>query len=162
MREQFTTKARTRLDSLRTRLSFWRTETRLFFGKVSVDLDEVLPLVGDFIFHENGVHGAFGFAQAAVDALIRVNIELVVGFMDTVHRTDGDTGFIFDPDAGFGDHIWHGQFPPKVQWPYYTQAKREIASLLSLTLPSDGNLTQRQAAGPSLRKVRIRKQRLHS
>jgi hypothetical protein len=86
----------------------------LLLGKVGVDLDEVLPLVRNFIFHKDRIYWAFGFTQAAVNALVRINVKLVAGFMNAVHGADSDAGFIFDPDAGFGDHIRHSQFLPKV------------------------------------------------
>jgi hypothetical protein len=57
---------------------------------VFVDLDELFPLVRHFIFHEDGVYRALGFAEAAVNALAGVNIELIVGFVNTIHGADGD------------------------------------------------------------------------
>ena len=44
---------------------------------VGVDLDVLLPLVGQLILGEAGVHGAGLDARVAVDALLRIDVELL-------------------------------------------------------------------------------------
>jgi len=80
---------------------------------VCVELNEALPLIRDFVFHEDRVYRAFRLAQAAVNTLVRVNVKLVSGFVDAVYRADGNTRFIFDADTRLGDYIRHGQVPPQ-------------------------------------------------
>jgi len=82
----------------------------LFLRIIGIDLDEAFPLLGDFVFHEDRIDRAFRLAQAAVDTLVRVDIKHIPRFMDAVYGADGNAGFIFHPNAGFGDHIRHSQF----------------------------------------------------
>jgi len=84
----------------------------LLFGEVGVDLNKALPLIRDFVFHEDRVHRALRLAQAAVNALIRINVKLIACFMDAVHGADRNAGSIFDANAGFGDYIRHVSVPP--------------------------------------------------
>ena len=43
-----------------------------------------------------GVHGAHRLARSAVHALIRVDVEHAVTFIDAVNRTLSYTSFVFD------------------------------------------------------------------
>jgi len=99
---------------LSARLYVRENTVTLLFGKVRVDLDKVLPLIGNFIFHENGIYGTLRLAQAAVNTFIRVNVKLIARFMDAVHGANSDAGFIFDPNAGFGDYVRHDSFSSTV------------------------------------------------
>jgi hypothetical protein len=73
---------------------------------------------GDFVIWEDGANWARGFAGATVDAFIGVDVELrdifealghvTVGVrVDTVHRTDVNTGQVFGANAGAGNHAGH-------------------------------------------------------
>ncbi|MEY4337582.1 MAG: hypothetical protein RL680_477, partial [Actinomycetota bacterium] len=48
-----------------------------------------------------------GLTRTAVNAFIGLDIEHAVAFIDAVHRTFSDAGFIFHIDTWFGDHISH-------------------------------------------------------
>src|SRR3954468_16133073 len=73
------------------------------------------PLVGQLILGEAGVDRACLDAGVAVDALLRVDVELldvvVVGlvwsWVDAVHRADLDAGVVLLPDARLGDDVGH-------------------------------------------------------
>ncbi len=81
-----------------------------------VDLDVVLPLVGQLVLGKAGVDRACLDAGVAVDALLRIDVELghlvVVGLfwsrVDAVDRADFDAGIVLGVDAGFGDDVGHG------------------------------------------------------
>src|SRR4051794_26463475 len=82
---------------------------------LSVALDVALPLVGQLILREAGVHRAGLHARIAVDALVgideehlgRVVIRLVGGRMDAVDRTHLDTRVVLGPDARLCDYVCH-------------------------------------------------------
>src|SRR5579884_3192175 len=90
-----------------------RLPTASTFEVVGVDLDELLVLAGYLILGEDGVHGAFRLAGAAVDALVGVDKILVVlvGAIDTIDRADRHTARVLDIDAGLGDHVRHAAIP---------------------------------------------------
>src|SRR5262249_61809188 len=76
-----------------------------------VDQRELLPLLGQLILCEARVHRARLDARVAVDALLRVDVELldvvVVGLVgrrvNAVDRADLDAGVVLLPDARLGD-----------------------------------------------------------
>src|SRR5438128_4953322 len=82
---------------------------------VGVDLREVLPLLRQVVFGEDGLHGAGRLARAAVNAFVRVDIEqlcplelrLILARMDAVHRTNVYAGRVLGPYAGFRNNISH-------------------------------------------------------
>jgi hypothetical protein len=83
---------------------------------VGIFLGEVVPLLGKIISSVNRRYWADRDAGATVDALHRVDEELVDVFMlaalvffgvDAVHRTRVNTGRILGSDAGFRDYISH-------------------------------------------------------
>src|ERR1051325_1284366 len=82
-----------------------------------VDFDEVLPLFRRLVERENRLHRTRRNAGAAVDALVRMDEQLVRTFelglvlprMDAVDRADIDTGGVLRADAGFGNDIRHSQ-----------------------------------------------------
>src|SRR5436309_15201287 len=85
---------------------------------VRVLLDVVRPLVRDLVLGEAGVHRAGLDARVAVDALLRIDVELldvvVVGLVrrgvDAVDRANLDARVVLLPDAGLGDDVGHGGF----------------------------------------------------
>src|SRR3546814_13837279 len=54
----------------------------------------------------------FGFANAAVDALVGVDDEHILALIETVDGAHLDAVHIFAPDAGNGDDIGHGLSAP--------------------------------------------------
>jgi len=79
-------------------------------GFIGVDLNVLLLISRNFSIHIDGVHGADRLAGAALNALIRVDVELVftIELIDTVNGTDADAGFVFNVNAGFGNNERHG------------------------------------------------------
>ena len=86
----------------------------LLFEVIRVDLDEPLPLIWQVGFEEDRLDGALRHADAAVNALIRVDVvhRVVVRRVDAVHRADLDAGRILHTNAGLGNDIGHRVVPP--------------------------------------------------
>src|SRR5215208_651176 len=69
------------------------------------------------LFGKNRRHRALGLAGAAVDALVGMDVELVLALVDAVHGTDIHARAVLDPDACLDDHIRHcGQSSGVVAW----------------------------------------------
>ena len=91
------------------------------FDVAGVLLNVGVPLLGKVILREDRRNWADWYASATVDALDRVNEELVNLFepraavvvvcvlfrMDAVHRAGIHTGRILSPDTGFCDYVRH-------------------------------------------------------
>ena len=72
-----------------------------------VDLHEGFPLIRERILGEDRLYRAFGFASAAVDALLGVDDEHAIRLVDAINRAHVQTGLVFDVDAGLGDDVGH-------------------------------------------------------
>ncbi len=80
---------------------------------------ELLPLVRQLILGEAGVHRTCLDTGVAVDALVRIDVELfdvfVVGLVrsrvNAVDRADLDAGVVLLADAGFGDYVSQALVP---------------------------------------------------
>ncbi len=71
-------------------------------------------LGGQGVLGEDGVDRALRLTRAAVDALVRVDVQLAVGAaveVDAVDRADGDARLVQHVDARLGDHVRH-ELPP--------------------------------------------------
>src|SRR5690606_36020882 len=68
----------------------------------------LLLVLGHLVFGEDRLGRAFGFAQGAVDALVRVNDQEVRAFVEAVHRADFHAVGVFALDAVVGDDEGHG------------------------------------------------------
>lgn len=86
----------------------------LLLKVVGVDLDVLLPFVGDFAFLENGIDRALWHTGGTIDAFVGVDVEhLAIRFvvsvrrMDTVDGADFYAGSIAGPDARLSDDIGH-------------------------------------------------------
>src|SRR3954470_24251153 len=105
------------MPTKRTRRSGPSTSRSGLFARevLRVLLREGVPLVGELILGEAGVDPACLDAGVAVDALLRVDVELldvvvvrlVRGWVDAVHRADLDAGVVLLPDARLGDDVCH-------------------------------------------------------
>src|SRR5918992_2537382 len=76
--------------------------------------DEALPLVGHLFHGEDRLDGAGVDAEAAVDALLGVDVEhlpVLVLAVDAIDRADVDAGRVFGADAGFSDDVRHSRVP---------------------------------------------------
>jgi len=55
----------------------------------------------------DGVGRTFGFANAAIDAFVRMDDQHVLALVEAVHGADFNTVGIFAFDAGFSDDVSH-------------------------------------------------------
>ena len=62
---------------------------------------------------EDRLHRALGLARATVDALVGVDVELILSLVDAVDRTYLDATGVLRVDARLGDDVCHG---PKTSW----------------------------------------------
>src|SRR5688500_17521233 len=84
---------------------------RLALEDVAIQLNVLFQVRRHILLREDGRDRALGLARATVDALVRMNEQLIRSFVDAVHRADVDARPVLRPDARFGDHIRHG-VPP--------------------------------------------------
>jgi hypothetical protein len=69
-------------------------------------------LTRDIIFVIDGFYWTHGLTRTAIHALIWLDVEHAIAFINAIHRTFFDAGFIFYIDAWVCDHIGH-ELPPK-------------------------------------------------
>jgi hypothetical protein len=67
----------------------------------------VLHVFGDLVARIDGFHRAFWHAHGAVDALSRVDHELVIGVVDAIHRARPYASRVLRADTQFGNNIGH-------------------------------------------------------
>src|SRR6185503_6443539 len=87
----------------------------MIFIPICIDLDVLLPLVGNEVSRKDRRDGTGRLTGAAVDADVRIDVQhvevtevrLVLAWMDTVDRTDVDAGGVFRVDAGLGNYVRH-------------------------------------------------------
>src|SRR5690348_13816379 len=58
---------------------------------------------------------AFGLADAAIDAFVRMNDEHVLALVETIDRADLDAVHVFALDAGFVHDVWHCSLPAETR-----------------------------------------------
>ncbi len=76
------------------------------------------PLFGSFVgVGHNGLGGAFGFAHAAINALVGVDDEHVLAFVKAIHRAHFDAIHVFATNAGFGHGVGHCRRSPLKEGP---------------------------------------------
>lgn len=101
------------LEFTRFAIIFIGIGRRIFFncdvgpqlGIFRVDLDPAIH--SRFGIGLDGIHGAFRFANAAVNTFIRVDDEEIFPFIKTVYRTNFNTIGVFAFDAIIDDDIGH-------------------------------------------------------
>src|SRR5262245_12283722 len=86
-------------------------DSRIVLEELLIQLDEVLPLIGRLVLSEDRLDRAHRLASAAVDALVRMDVEHRVAFVDAVHRTHLDAGLVLNVDARLGDDVRHQVLP---------------------------------------------------
>src|SRR3954468_15000073 len=74
---------------------------------VPVDLDVLLEMTRHIFLGEDRRHRTLGLARAAVDALVGMNEQLLLTFVDAIDGTDVDARAVLRIDAGFGDDVGH-------------------------------------------------------
>ncbi len=66
------------------------------------------PLFGASIrIWNDGASGAFGFANAAIDALVGIDDEHILAFIEAIDGANLDAIHIFAKDAGIGNDVGH-------------------------------------------------------
>src|SRR5262245_56048715 len=91
----------------------------------------VLPLLGHIVFREDRLDRALGHAGAAIDALVRVDVENVIALVEAVHRADVHAGVILRPEARLADHERHctSSYIPSSPNPERTGASNTVRAL---------------------------------
>src|SRR5277367_918476 len=93
-----------------------RRTPNLFLGvPVGVDWGVGLPFFGKVFQGKNGGNGTDRDAGTAIDALHRIDVQLLFGFVaffvfagvDTIHRANVNAGGIFCADTRLGDYVSH-------------------------------------------------------
>jgi hypothetical protein len=74
---------------------------------VAIDLDVLLHGRGYVFFREDRGYRALGLAGPAIDALVRMDVQLLRTFVDAVDRTDVDARSVLGVLAGFGYYVGH-------------------------------------------------------
>src|SRR5439155_23560981 len=102
-------------------------------------LDVRLPLFGNAIVGEDGLHRARGFACLAIDALVGMDVELVLAFINAVDRAHLDARLVLHADARLRNHEWHGSLrdPRGTVQNRRGESKRAPASQANSGRPSD-------------------------
>src|SRR5581483_9264349 len=72
-----------------------------------VELNETGPLLGNFLIEEDRLHGALGHARPAVDAVGRIDVELLLVAEEALHRTDHDAVRVLAAAARLGHDVGH-------------------------------------------------------
>jgi hypothetical protein len=65
------------------------------------------PFAWQVLFWENSTDRASWDASATINALVRVNVELVVAFVNTFNWANFDAGTVFGSDAGLCNDMSH-------------------------------------------------------
>src|SRR5438105_15112498 len=86
---------------------------------ISVLRDVAFPLRRRVFLREDRRHRALRLAGTTIDALVGMNVELILSLVDAVHRAHIHAGAVFYTDARFGDDIGHSssrtKLPPAAQ-----------------------------------------------
>jgi hypothetical protein len=73
----------------------------------AVDLDVLLEIGGHILFGEDRRNRTFRLARTAIDAFVRMDVELVRSFIDAIDRAYVDAGSVLGVLAGFGYDVGH-------------------------------------------------------
>jgi hypothetical protein len=77
---------------------------RCIFG---IDLNVFLPLLRHIVFVKDGFDWAFRDAGFAVDALVWVDVEHLVAFVEALDRTNDDAVRVFAVKTWLRYDVWH-------------------------------------------------------
>ena len=73
----------------------------------AIELDVLLEIRGYVLFRKNRGHRALGLAGAAIDAFVRMDVELVRAFINAIDRAHVDAGAVLGVLAGFCYDVGH-------------------------------------------------------
>jgi hypothetical protein len=103
------------------------TRRTKFYEELSINLRKLFPISWNVILIIDRLDWADRLAGAAIYALIRLDVEHAVTFIDAIHWALFDAGLIFHIDTWLGNYICHEQPPKGQNW-----AKRTSALILTM------------------------------
>src|SRR4030095_2006061 len=84
-----------------------RLHSGIVHEELLVDLRVLLPLGGKLVIAEDRLDRAYRLAGAAVDALLRMDVQHGLALVDAIHGAYLDACLILDVDTGLSDHVRH-------------------------------------------------------
>src|SRR5699024_9739248 len=109
----------------------------------------VLPFLGHIVFEEDRLDGADGFAGAAVDAFVGVDVERALTLVDAVDRAFFDAGAVLHIHTRLGAELGHPYLLSSMcssVAPVKTPSASGLRVTTSPTTIMAGELTPRRAA----------------
>ena len=88
-------------------LPFLGVDNRPVGGISSVDLGEITPFFREILLCKNGVSGTLGWAQATVDACLRINDKKIDPLMETIDGANGYAIRVLAVDARVSHYVRH-------------------------------------------------------
>ena len=67
----------------------------------------VRPFLRHVGIRKNRSYRAFRLARTTINALIRMDVVLILPFVYAVNGTDLDAARVFRPDTRLGNYVWH-------------------------------------------------------
>src|SRR5262249_8050188 len=74
---------------------------------LAILLDEGGHIRRDVFLGENGRHRTLRLAGSAIDALVGMDVELILTLVDAIHGTHVHTGAVLDSNACLDNHVRH-------------------------------------------------------
>jgi hypothetical protein len=87
-----------------------------FYEKLGINFWILFPFAWNVILVIDSFHWTDRLARTAIDALIRLDVEHAVAFIDAINWALFDAGLIFHIDTRLGNHICHEQPPKGKEW----------------------------------------------
>jgi hypothetical protein len=91
-----------------------------FYEKLGINFWILFPFAGNVILIINRLDWTDRLARTAIDALIRLDVEHAVAFINAIHWALFDAGLIFHIDTWLSNHICHEQPPEGKEWATYS------------------------------------------
>jgi len=82
-------------------------DDRALRGEFFVEFCVRFPFFREVVFMEDRLDGAFGDARFAVDAFIRVDVQHLLAFIETLDRADNNAIGVFAAEAGLSNNVGH-------------------------------------------------------
>ena len=77
------------------------------FGLRRIQFDVALPFLGNIVFVKNCFHGTLWNASFAIDAFLRVDVQHLIAFVETLYGADDNAISVFASRAGLGNYMCH-------------------------------------------------------
>jgi len=97
--------------------STWRAK---FYEKLGINFWILFPFAWNVILIIDRLYWTDRLAGTAIDALIRLDVEHAVAFINAIHWALFDAGLIFHIDTWLSNHICHEQPPEGKEWATYS------------------------------------------